>query len=126
MVYATITDIESRLGRTLSADEMLRAPGLLQEASALVDGYCDMLIPDPEPAAVVVVTSKIAARGLTTAQDRAEGVSSEQLVSGPFSRNLSFAGEGSSMWIGAAEKLMLRPWRSGMRSVALISDREAL
>lgn len=127
MALAEISDIEARLGHTLTADELLRAPGLLDEASALVEGYCGRTFPIPPatdvPSAVVVVVSKLAARGLSTAGDVAD-VSANQYTAGPFQWQQSFAGDGSRMWIGSAEKLMLKPYRISMRSIPLVSERD--
>lgn len=127
MALAEVSDIEARLGRPLAVDELARAPGLLDEASALVEGYCGRTFPIPPavvvPSAVVVVVSKLAARGLSAAADVAD-VSSNQYAAGPFQWQQSFAGDGSRMWIGSAEKLMLKPYRISMRSIPLVSERD--
>lgn len=126
MVFADVNDLVARLGRSLTADETAAAPGKLDEASVLVEGYCNQSF-DPVPSAVRVVTSRIAARALTApvTQDSA-AVSSEQFTAGPFTVNRSFVGDGSATWIGATEKTMLKPHRISMRSVALVSDRDGV
>ncbi|MEU2002065.1 hypothetical protein ACH47B_13335 [Rhodococcus sp. NPDC019627] len=124
MAFAELSDVATRLGRALTADEAAEAPGLLDEASALVEGYCNQDF-DPVPSTVRLVTSRIAARALTTptTQDSA-AVSSEQFTAGPFTVNRSFVGDGSATWIGATEKTMLRRFRISMRSVPSASDRQ--
>lgn len=124
MAYATSADVESRLGRTLTAEEAQRFPGLLEEASVLVEGHCGRVF-DPVPTAVRVVVSKTIAQALTAPRS-VEGVSSEQLVAGPFSRQYSFTGEGQSVWLGASAKRMLRPFTVAVVSVGLLSDRSVV
>ena len=123
MVFADVNDLVARLRRPLTTDETAAAPGLLEEASVLVEGYCNQSF-DPVPSAVRVATSRIVARALTApvAEDSAP-VSSEQFTAGPFTMNRSYTGEGSNLWVGATEKTMLRRHRISMSSVSTVSDR---
>jgi phage gp36-like protein len=126
LAYASETDVSTRLGRDLTAVEITQVRALLSDASALVDGYLGESVPmDPVPTAVTAVVAKMVARALSPGSVP-EGVTTQQQSAGPFQRTVTFAGEGSSLWIGAVEKLMLRPFRSGMVSIGTASDRGAL
>lgn len=123
-MYASIDDVEARLGRELSAAERLEVQAFLLEASALVDGYLGVAEPlDPVPDVVAAVVVKLVVRALTADAGSPENVSTLQQSAGPYARTFTFAGEGASLWLGAAEKLMLRPWYRGVVSVPLVSDR---
>lgn len=126
MALADLTDVVARLGRVLTVDESAAAPGLLDEASDLVEGYCGQLF-DPVPTTVRRVVSRIVARALTTpVTDNSAAVSSEQFTAGPFTVNRSFVGDGSSLWVGSAEKLRLKPFRVAMRCIPSVSDRTVI
>ncbi|OZD23821.1 hypothetical protein CH253_08135 [Rhodococcus sp. 06-156-3C] len=123
--YATAIDVAKRLGRELTEDEAARVPGLLEEATALVDGYCGQVFA-VVPVGVRVATSKVVARALPGDDDDDMGgpaVSSEQFTAGSFTLNRSYSGDGANVWLGAAEKAMLRPYRVSATSVAMVSDR---
>lgn len=123
-MYATPGDVVKRLGRALTDGESARVPGLLEEAVALVDGYCGQVFAAPVPVGVVVATSKIVARALTSnREDGGAAVSSEQFTAGSFTHQRSYVGDGSNVWLGAAEKSMLRPHRRSGVSVQMVSDR---
>jgi hypothetical protein len=83
VAYASTDDVKARLGRDLTSDEQTRFPGLLEEASAIVDGYLGRHytgeggIPD----AVRIVVSRLIARALRTALP--EGMTSMHRFSGP-------------------------------------------
>lgn len=125
MAYATSTDVATRLGRGLVAGEIDQVQALIVEASALVNGYLGRTEPfDPVPEEVSAVVTKVVARALMTA-DIPENVATQQQTAGPYARTVTFAGDGSALYLGATEKLMLRPFRSGMVSIATVSDRGA-
>ena len=118
MILATQDGVETRLGRELTSSELLLLPGLLEEASALVEGYLGITYTadDVAPAVVAVVVSKMVARALTTAH--VEGVDSQR--AGPF--QVSFT-DSTRLWLGKAEKLMLRNIGGGFTSLRFVSGR---
>lgn len=123
MILATQADVVARLGRALTSDEIARLPGLLEEASAIVEGYMGVTYDDdpdtdnPAPPDVVaVVVSKIVGRAFTT--QTVEGPSA--LQAGPFSVTYR---DNTSLWLSKSEKLMLRNAGGGFTSVRLKSDR---
>ncbi len=125
MALANNDDVEARLGRPLTPAEVERVVGLIGEASALVEGYCGRIFPSPDvelvPTAVRIVVSKLVARSLGAPADD-PAVSGTQYTAGPFQFSQNFAGDGSRLWIGSAEKMMLRPYRFSVVSVPLRSE----
>lgn len=116
MILATQAEVEARLGRELSETETNRLEGLLEEASALVEGYLGVVYTDEVPSVVVVVVSKLVARAFTAST--VEGPSS--LQAGPFSVTYR---DNTSLWLSKGEKLMLRNIGGGFTSVPLKSER---
>ncbi|WP_182377890.1 hypothetical protein [Nocardioides sp. WS12] len=125
MALAGQTDVEARLGRELTTGEILRLPALLDDASAIVIGYCGQdFEPAPYPSAVIGVTAKMVARGLTAASNVGSGMAQQQ-TAGPFSVTYSASSTTGDMWMTAADKLALRGYRlgGGLRSVGLVGAR---
>lgn len=126
-VLATDEDVEKRLGRQLTDQEKAKTPGLLEEASALVLAYCRRTktgFGDPVPDAVVIVTSRMVARVLTTPSGL-EGVVSQQKGAGPFQETRNYGTDGVSVspWLTKADKIMLAGLAGSMVSVPLGSER---
>lgn len=118
MILATQTDVETRLGRDLTDDETDRLPGLLEEASAIVEGYVGVTYTEDDeiPSSVAVVVSKIVARCLATPTQ--EGPAS--LQAGPFQVTYR---DNTNLWLSKSDKLMLRNIGGGFTSVRLKSER---
>ena len=124
MALASLPDVEARLGRSLSPDEILRVGALLEDASAVVIGHCrrDFLEP-PVPSAVVGVVAKMAARALSAATNTGGGMAESQ-AAGPFSVKYTAASTTGDVWLTAADKLALRPYCSGgLASIGLVGAR---
>lgn len=125
MALATQADVVDRLGRPLTADEAARLPSLLEDASAVVIGYCRQdFEPAPYPVAVVGVVAKMAARSLAR-QGAGSGEFVEQQNAGPFGVRYSAASSEADVWITAGDKLALRPHRvgGGLLSVQMVGER---
>lgn len=121
MALATQDDVEARLGRPLSDTEAEKLESLLSDASALLIGYTGQdFEPAPYPGAVVGVVARMVARSLA-AGDRAPGMQSE--TRGPFSWTFAADSSGAELWLTKADKVMLRPYRSGLSSVQFYSER---
>lgn len=121
-MLASIVDVEARLGRDISEDEVLRVDGLLEEASVLVESHLGREF-DVVPAAVRLVVSRMVARVLEAPDD---GFNSESasFTAGPFSKNVQYVAgaSGGSPWLTAVDRKMLRPFgarRGGIYSVEL-------
>lgn len=126
MALATQADVEARLGRELAESEASKATSLLDDASALVVGYCRQdFEPAPYPTAVSGVVARIVIRTLGQGEI-APGVESTTEGAGPFSRGFKYAGGSSGeVFLTATDKMMLRAYRlgGGLTSVQLIGDR---
>lgn len=122
MILATQADVETRLGRDLTPAEEARLDGLLEEASALVEGYLGVTYTEDDviPAVVVVVVSKIVARAITAdPETMAVAAMQESSQAGPFSTRF----RDNNVWFSKSDKLMLRRVGGGFTSVRLVSDR---
>lgn len=119
MNLATQDDVEARLGRELTTAEIARLPGLLEEASAIVEGYLGVVYTtdDTVPPQVAIVVSRMVSRALTTSIP--DGVKSE--AAGPYQR--SYSDGASSLWLSKYDKLALRNVSGGVVSVPLRSER---
>ncbi len=122
MVLATTDDVEKRLGRAMEADELAQAEGLLEEASALVEGWCRREFPAPAPAPVTVVVSRMVARALDAAAgDDLGNAESESMSAGPYQVTTKFV-DGSTSggpWLTRVDKTTLARFRRGVVNVAM-------
>lgn len=111
-VLAQRADVEARIGRPLEEDEKSAVDGLLEEASALVEGYLGREVPPPVPTPVVLVVSRMVARVLDSPTD-GFAAESMQHTAGPFSHSVRFAAgaSGGAPWLTAGDRMMLRRFR---------------
>jgi hypothetical protein len=121
VILATQTDVETRLGREVSDDELVRLPGLLEEASLLVEGYLGVVYTDVIPDAVTVVVSRVVARAFTAPNQQLLPEGARSASAGVYS--VSFSGDRTNLWLSKADKTTLRNVFSGMRSVPMKSER---
>lgn len=122
-ILATQEDVENRLGRELTDDELERLPGLLEEASLLVEGYLGIVYTDDDsiPSAVRVVVSRIVARTFTAPSPQLLPEGARSAGSGPY--NISFGDARTNLWLSKADKTTLGNLGGGMNSIRLKSDR---
>ncbi|MGQ9349722.1 hypothetical protein [Mycolicibacterium gilvum] len=122
MTLATSQDVQTALGRELTADETAAVAGLLDEATDLVVGYLHPFeVPTPVPAAIVrVVASMTAAVLLRPASIPHEAT---QLTADVFSASFAPGTTSPGPYLTAALKARLRPFRTGMVSQELGSER---
>jgi len=122
MSYATDSDVVLRLGRNLTTAESQRVDVLLDDASAVVDGYCGRTF-TTAPTAVVGVVAKMVARSFGRAASGGEFV--DQETAGPFTTHFAAAVSGGDVWLSAADKLALRSARrgGGLSSVQFVGER---
>ena len=124
---AAQADVEARLGRSLTEAEAARLPSLVDDASAVLIGYCGQDFEPPAfdayPVAVVGVVAKMVARAFDRAG--AGGSYVDQEGTGPYTVRYSAASSGGDVWLSAADKLALRPYRrgGGLASVATVGVR---
>lgn len=109
---ATASDVETRLGRSMSTAESTKAdPGLLEEASVkvlahmgLAEDYYDSVT---IPATVVIVTSRMVARVLEqSGAGIVPGVQQQGATTGPFSSQTTFVAGSSngSPWLTRSDR----------------------
>lgn len=131
MNLASAADVEVRLGRSLTSEEIPKVESLLTEASVLVEGYLDECfdalvtgISMTVPVRVRVVVSRIVARCLNAPTDSV-GLESTQMSAGPYqqTRNYSEGLTSGGPWLTKADKMMLG--RRSMVSQQLGSERSA-
>lgn len=125
MALATQEDVEERLGRRATEAEAARLPSLLSDASAVVIGYCRQgFEPKPYPEAVVGVVAKMVARSLGRATI-VGGEYVDQQSAGPFAVRYTSASSEADVWVTAADKLALRPYRKGggLIGVQMVGER---
>lgn len=110
---ATRADVEARLRRELTAaeagpqDQWIN--GLLDEAAMLVTAFCGQSFEAPIPEAVRVVTSRVAARGVTTSVSTGEDP--RPIEVGPVRwPEPSADAVGGGGWLTRVDKQMLSPW----------------
>ena len=122
VALASPTDVEARIGRQLTEDETSAVGGLLDEASAMVEGYLGRAVPAPVPAPVTIVVSRMVARVLESPTDGFAAESLQQ-TAGPFSHSVRFAAgaSGGSPWMTAGDRMVLRRYRrsGGLYSVEM-------
>lgn len=127
MSLATATDVAARLGRDLDTDETARVEGLLEEASELVEGWCNRSFTDPVPSGVRIVTSRMVAR-VFSGPDSSDlgftvppGAESTQVSAGSFQMSHRYGSDSSSgsPWLSKSDRVMLRRWRRGVANVSM-------
>lgn len=114
---ATKADVQERLRRDLTSAEAGENDkwinGILKEASLLVTSYCGQSFDAPIPDEVVMVTSRVAARGVTnTRTDSAQSQADEADI---WRRTITFQADSTTggIWLTKADKQMLSPYVIG-------------
>lgn len=113
MALASVEDVEARLGRNLTSDEQSVAAGLLDEASDLAVAFM-RCTPDPMPAEVTRVVSRMVARVLSTDASVPFGLTQSartQTAGAMTLTNSQSFSEGSTSrapWLSATDKVVLR------------------
>ena len=105
----TVLDVEARLERSVTEQEMARAEALITDAGALISGYCGRDFPEVPPA-VAGVAAQVVARALTVP------VTAYRTDGGPITHS-------GGPYLSSADKQALRSFRKGLSSVALSSER---
>jgi hypothetical protein len=115
--YATVADIEKRLGRSLSPEEQEKATAFIRDATVYIRAQAG--IPAPAPAYMTELLRTICcAVVLRSFQATAFGVSSVQQTAGPYSENFSFANPSGDLYLTSAEKKMLGIGKQKIGSIA--------
>jgi hypothetical protein len=122
-------DVEARLQRDLTAGEIEWLPGVVDEASALVETYLGVYYQtgDTIPGPITITTSRVAARVLTStgATPFPVGMDQRSVGMGPFNASLHYVADSTSggPWLTAVDKTVLNPFRVGaVQSVPLTRE----
>ena len=121
-MLADLSDVSDRLGEEVPENKAPVIEGLLEEASALVEGYFGRSF-DEVPRPVTVVVSRMVARVL---QAPAPSFAVETLSqsAGAFSQSQKFTtgASGGSPWLTAADKTVLNRFRKrrGFYSISMV------
>lgn len=126
MIPVVQTDVEARLRRVLTAGEATFLPGVVAEASAFIEGYLGVMYDEGDivPGAVVIATSRVAARMLADTGGFPAQADSRSQGMGPFSVTTHYV-EGSTAggpWLTKSDRIALTPYRIGMHNVPLIRE----
>lgn len=120
-MLASLADVQAALRAMQKPDvaESLQAEdvdGLLQEATDLVTGYLwPSTVPEPIPPAITRVTASVAAIALTRPTNLLP--ETQSLQADGFGVAFTPGGNTPGVYLTAAHKARLRPYRSGMVSV---------
>ena len=110
-MLAAQTDVEARLRRDLTDEEVTWIDGVLEEASAEVIEFCGRDFDDPVPSTVRIVTSRIAARALV-ASTTDVGTDAYTNQAGPYQqvRSVSTDAASGGVWLSKGDKRKLRAY----------------
>ncbi|MDR1954289.1 MAG: phage Gp19/Gp15/Gp42 family protein [Clostridiales Family XIII bacterium] len=104
--YATVSDIEERLGRNLTDIEKGKAEAFIDDATIYMATQAN--IADPPPTEKTELLKSICCAVVLRAfQVPVFGVASVQQTAGPYSENLSFANPSGDLYLTSGEKKML-------------------
>ncbi|NEW49337.1 hypothetical protein GV792_04675 [Nocardia cyriacigeorgica] len=123
MPYAQQDDVENRLRRSLEDDEITWLSGMQEEADELVDAWFadrGCTVPDPAPSGVVLVASRIIARGLQ-AGTVTPGLETSTMTAGPYSQTNAYTPGTTQggLWISKNDKALLARYCGGPRRKAI-------
>lgn len=107
MAFATCEDVEGRW-RTLTADELVRATTLLEDASTILSGMVDVDEGDAQQAAALrLVSCNMVIRSMVASASSAFGVDELQATMGPFGQTAHFANPNGDMYLTKLDKKLL-------------------
>lgn len=113
--YATVKDVEDRLGRILEEQETGIAEALLEDAALIIDAYNAQANPDVKK----IVSVRMIIRALpSSAMDIPVGATQGGISALGYSQNWSLGGNGSSgeLYLGRLEKKLLGVAKIGTHS----------
>lgn len=115
MAYASITDVEARLGYTLETDTATATTAFMEDYSVWIDAYLGQLtpVPVPPPANLTIVVARHGA-DFATAYNREGGANVQSLSEtvGDVTRYVAYQSGGngpgwSSFYLSASDRLIL-------------------
>ena len=106
MAYAEVSDIETRLGRTFSADETANVQALLDGASAVLNKLVTITNDTEQNALLKYVCTNMVSRVLSNGLD-VMGASQASMTAGPYTQSYSFSTPYGDMYLTKLEKRIL-------------------
>lgn len=128
MAYATVADLEARLGRTLMGDERAQASVLLEDAAAMLTALVSPIDPeDPVQAAnLKTVNCAMVARVILSGANGAYGVTDSTATMGPFSQHLAFSNPTGDLYISKAERALLGIGRAVIGAIRPVIEQKTV
>lgn len=119
MAYATVADLEARLGRPLTEDERAQASALLDDASAMLAALVSPIDPDDpvQAANLKSVSCAMVSRAILSGANGAYGVTDSTATMGPFSQRLAFSNPTGDLYVTKAERALLGIGRAVIGSI---------
>lgn len=107
MAYATVSDVEVRLQRTLSEQEQACAEMLIDAASAILNRMAEVDATDTEQAELLAyVCTSMVARAMPANMDL-YGASQYSTIAGPYSQQTTWTAPVGDLYLSKLEKRML-------------------
>jgi hypothetical protein len=106
MAYADVSDIETRLGRTFTADETANVQALLDGASAVLNKLVKITNDTEQNALLKFVCTNMVSRTLSNGLD-VLGASQASMTAGPYTQSFSFATPSGDLYLTKLEKRLL-------------------
>lgn len=105
MAYATVSDVEARMTKTLTTEEEAVCTVLLDDAAVMIDAYALMADPDAKK----VVSCRMVARAMEDTEGYPTGATQGSMAGLGYSQSWTISGGGSSgeLYLGKAEKKLL-------------------
>ena len=109
MAFATVADLEARMGRELTSDEEAQASVLLDDAAAMLTALIGFIDPDDAIQAqnLKQVSCSMVKRSMMSGTSGAFGVDEATATMGPFSQRVQYANPAGDLYVSKAERAIL-------------------
>lgn len=128
MAYATVADLEARLGRPLTEDERAQASALLDDAAAMLTTLVGVIDSEDmvQAANLKTVSCAMVARAILSGANGAYGVTDSTATMGPFSQRLAFSNPTGDLYVSKAERALLGIGRAVVGSLRPVIDQKTV
>lgn len=107
MAYATVTDLESRIGRTLTSSEAAQAETMLDDAAVILNKLVNLDGSAEQLEALGIVSCNMVIRLLGTNDTDMFGATSATITAGPYSQSRSWSTPYGDMYLTKLDKRIL-------------------
>lgn len=127
MAFATVADLEARLGRTLTGDERTQASVLLEDAAAMLTALVAIDLDNETQAAnLKTVNCAMVSRAMLSGANGAYGVTDSTATMGPFSQHLAFSNPTGDLYISKAERALLGIGRAVIGAIRPVIEQKTV